>query len=208
MKARRRALTLIELLIVISIILILATIGIENYLLASVRSKVSRVKAEHRTLETAIETYNVDNNAYPRMAHAGFHDDPEFDYIGGVRVAGVMSKVLSTPVAYMENPFILDPFMDGIDSAPLDERLYTYQTIPVYIEKNPNSTFWPAALEFYGRWRLGSVGPDRVFDHGFANSAQLPYDPTNGTLSDGNIWTSPNRNRGIPTVPTLLGRHD
>lgn len=206
--ARRdsRSFTLIELLIVVGIIVILAAIAAENYLTASIRARISRVKVEHRTLQLGIEAYRTDHNRMPRMAHRRY-GDARFDMIGGTPVSGVMSIVLSTPIAYVTSAHLYDPFMLKQVDAPLDERMYTYQTIPTYIDWNPDSEFWPAVLEFYGDWRLASVGPDQSFDHLFANSAQLPYDPTNGIISTGNIWTSPKYQEGLPPIPSLLGEH-
>ena len=200
--------TLLELMIVVGIVLILAGIAVENYLAASIRAKVSRVQSDHRTVMTGIESYRVDHNRVPRMAHSTY-GDPAFDVINGEPVSGVMSHVLSTPVAYINSAYLLDPFMTEQKSAPLDERLYTYQVIPRYMAWNPESTFWPRALEFYGDWRLGSVGPDQSFSHQFANSAQLPYDPTNGLISLGNIWTSQKQGQEhpMPAIPELLGPH-
>lgn len=57
--------TLIELLIVIAIIGILAAIAIPNLLNALQRAKQKRTMADMRSLATAIESYQVDNNAYP-----------------------------------------------------------------------------------------------------------------------------------------------
>ena len=198
--------TLIELLISIGIILILAGIAWENYIVASIRSKNSRVLAEHRTIATAIESYHVDRNAYPRMASRQY-GDRAFDFVMGVPVSGVLSKSITTPVAYLSTSLMFDPFMLKNADAPLDERLYTYQVISEYQRWNPESTFWPKAREYYGEWRLGSVGPDQVFDHSFINSAQLLYDPTNGLISLGNIWTSHNQPSTSPPVPDLVGEH-
>jgi len=61
----RHAFTLIELLIVVAIIAILAAIAVPNFLEAQTRSKVSRAKADMRTLATGLESYAVDNNKYP-----------------------------------------------------------------------------------------------------------------------------------------------
>ena len=57
--------TLIELLIVVAIIAILAAIAVPNFLEAQTRSKVSRAKADMRSLATALEAYAVDYNNYP-----------------------------------------------------------------------------------------------------------------------------------------------
>lgn len=203
---RRGGFTLVELLITLGIILILSSIALDNYASASLRARITRVRAEHRILSQAIEVYRVDHNQLPRMANS-FYGDPAFDTIGGVPVSGVMTHCLSTPVAYVTNAYLMDPFMEKRESAPLDERFYTYQVIPAYIQKNPKSKFWPNALDYYGEWRIGSVGPDLIFDHKFANSAQLPYDPTNGIVSFGNIWTSQKGRTDCPPVPLLLGSH-
>ena len=60
----KKAFTLIELLIVVAIIAILAAIAVPNFLEAQTRSKVSRTKADMRSLVTAIEAYRADNNDY------------------------------------------------------------------------------------------------------------------------------------------------
>lgn len=209
LRTHRRGFTLIELLIVIGIVLILAGIAVENYLAASIRASVARVKSDHRTLITGIEAYYVDHGRPPRMAHERY-GDPAFDMIEGRMVRAVMSKSLSTPIAYLSNAHLIDPFMVRQEDAPLDERLYTYQVHPQYIQWFEQSEFWPRALAFYGEWRIGSVGPDQVFDHKFANSAQLPYDPTNGLISLGNIWSSHRGGVGderMPPVPEMLGEH-
>ncbi len=67
-----KAFTLIELLIVVAIIAILAAIAIPNFLEAQTRAKVSRARNDLRTLATAMEAYYVDWNSY--TYHAGGAD--------------------------------------------------------------------------------------------------------------------------------------
>lgn len=192
----------------VAILLIVAGIATQSYGDMLIKAKTSRVKAEFRTISAAISSYAVDHNSQPRMSHFVLYRDPSFDQILGVPVNGILSRVLTTPVAYVTSINRLDPFMTAKSVAPLDEQFYTYQVLNVYRSNFPESDFWPRAVSFYGDWRLGSVGPDQVFDHGFANSAQLPYDPSNGTISFGNIWYSPNQSFGaMPPVPELLGKH-
>ena len=57
--------TLIELLIVVAIIGILAAIAVPNFLNAQVRAKIARVHSELRSLSTAIDSYQLDNNQHP-----------------------------------------------------------------------------------------------------------------------------------------------
>jgi prepilin-type N-terminal cleavage/methylation domain-containing protein len=94
--------TLIELLIVVAIIAILAAIAVPNFLEAQIRSKVSRAKSDLRTYATALEAYRVDNNAYPvegGLWGTGWNMNNPASFI-----------VLSTPIAYLTNPWLADPF--------------------------------------------------------------------------------------------------
>src|SRR5205823_5824534 len=67
------AFTLIELLVVVAIIAILALIAVPNFLEAQTRSKVSRAKADMRTVAVAVEAYCVDNNQYPTPGFSTWH---------------------------------------------------------------------------------------------------------------------------------------
>lgn len=120
-----RAFTLIELLIVVAIIAILAAIAVPNFLEAQVRSKVSRVKADMRSLATALESYAVDNNEYPE----GTDETDEMpqqvvDTLGAALasrfytfrtrgpnndIAGLTFATLTTPIAYITS-IMSDPF--------------------------------------------------------------------------------------------------
>lgn len=60
-----RGFTLIELLIVVAIIAILAAILIPNFLRARAQSQLSATKGNMKNSATALESYFVDNNAYP-----------------------------------------------------------------------------------------------------------------------------------------------
>ena len=72
----KKGFTLIELLIVVAIIAILAAIAVPNFLEAQTRAKVSRVLSDMRTVNTALETYKIDNNKYP----------PHGIFVGGLLV--------------------------------------------------------------------------------------------------------------------------
>ena len=63
---KERGFTLIELLIVVAIIGIIAAIAIPNLLNAIDRGKQKRTMADMRSIGTAVESYAVDNNFYPR----------------------------------------------------------------------------------------------------------------------------------------------
>ena len=102
----KKAFTLIELLIVVAIIAILAAIAVPNFLEAQVRSKVSRVKADHRTIGTAMEAYRVDWNHLPPWSMDS--SQPRW-YYGS---PGVF-RHLTTPTAYLSGGKVFeDPFID------------------------------------------------------------------------------------------------
>ena len=69
---KQRGFTLIELLIVVAIIGIIAAIAIPNLLNAVNRGRQKRTMADIRSIATAIESYSVDNNFYPKVASAQF----------------------------------------------------------------------------------------------------------------------------------------
>ena len=212
----KKGFTLIELLIVVAIIAILAAIAVPNFLEAQTRAKISRVKSDLRTYATAIESYAVDNNRPPREANFTYYGDTVYDPAKGtsVQVFGIISQVLSSPVAYITTARLYDVFQDKNLNAALDEQFYTYQDMKYRADLTPTG-FWPEAFKFYGNWRMLSVGPDRLFGvTGVTNGAQMAYDSTNGTVSPGNIHRSQVLNdNGQPKVgpvysgQTLLGTH-
>lgn len=184
-----KAFTLIELLIVVAIIAILASISIPNLLEAQTRSKVSRAKADLRSIATALESYRIDFNDYPTMIEQGFAGGPPV--IQGSELKWwYVPNVLSTPVAYLSSAHITCPFGGNWDKAPYfpDEiwRRYGYENIKELIEKSEEVAilrvrYFPGLVEYTGEWRLQCVGPDRLWN------PSVPYDPTNGTISGGDI---------------------
>ena len=107
--------TLIELLIVVAIIAILAAIAVPNFLEARNRSKVSRAKADMRSLATAVEAYCVDTNNYPPLWPPSSTNRRKYcDYIFYLPGARSSSRYptmpwLSTPIAYISS-YPLQPF--------------------------------------------------------------------------------------------------
>src|SRR5881394_2933651 len=102
------AFTLIELLVVVAVISILAAIAVPNFLEAQIRAKISRTKADMRTIATAMESYHVDNNHYPDTFIL-----PRFERF----------IPLTTPIAYItsvpKDPFnMLDDIGNVIDWGP------------------------------------------------------------------------------------------
>lgn len=193
---KRVGFTLIELLIVVAIIAILAAIAVPNFLEAQTRSKVSRVKADLRTLTTAIEVYRTDSNTYPLNK-----------FMAAQRSTADLAA-LTTPVAYLSSNVMNDPFAS-------DRVAGTYFLLGAFGYFNYGRTPASASptvaknwidLTAYGQyacngWSLVSWGPDRTGNGaewsyiyrklgGATNdvtSLALLYDPTNGTVSSGDI---------------------
>jgi prepilin-type N-terminal cleavage/methylation domain-containing protein len=189
---RRRAFTLIELLVVVAIIAILAAIALPNFIEAQTRAKVSRARADIRTLVTAIESYRVDYNSYPTYHYA---DAPggylEFHLGGKVPTWGSPDpdwdgrNPVTTPVAYITS-MPEDPFAAQRHGSPRELREYLYVNWPYAIER----VGWPIfydVFQAYGPYRIHSRGPDLD-----GPDSGVPYDPTNGTNSDGDITYGPN----------------
>ncbi len=99
---RSRAFTLIELLIVVAIIGILAAIAVPNFLNAQTRAKVARVRSELRSLSTAIDSYQLDQNGYPW---------PKFNQRFNTANHVANCTELSTPVSYIASVDLDDPFV-------------------------------------------------------------------------------------------------
>ena len=185
----REAFTLIELLIVVAIIAILAAIAVPNFLEAQTRSKVSRVKADMRSMRTAMEAYRVDYNRYLPDEGADTTDRQAWTR-------------LTSPVAYITS-IPRDPFTprSGGRRDP---------NAPNYFEYGADSRVggghgWPPEMQAVGLeyWML-SPGPDQDYDLGDKYGAwgdgspwvmldagtgtlEVLYDATNGTKSSGDI---------------------
>jgi len=118
---------------------------------AKISSRVSRAKADLRTVHVAMESYHIDYETYPDVMRS-----------------------LTTPIAYLTS-YMRDPFADvkpavaeeGVDKPTPDPG-------PGYIKR--------VIAPDYSAIHLYSVGPDGIDQQG-----ELVYDPTNGTISSGDI---------------------
>ncbi|MFH0793885.1 MAG: prepilin-type N-terminal cleavage/methylation domain-containing protein [bacterium] len=202
MMSKVKAFTLIELLIVVAIIAILAAIAVPNFIEAQVRSKVSRAYADIRSGATALEAYGVDWNMYPYDGYTYTAVSPPARTAAGFIYYWYLQNNLTTPQSYISSAMLIDPFRVTANPDPNYNR---YRYI------NPDSTWGmiyaiytgrptPAPVTlgnikgYWGAWRIGSAGPDRTYgpvgykavETGYSQFP-IPYDATNGTVSQGDI---------------------
>ncbi|GAB4318394.1 MAG: hypothetical protein Kow0059_11850 [Candidatus Sumerlaeia bacterium] len=197
----KKAFTLIELLIVVAIIAILAAIAVPNFLEAQVRSKVSRCKSDMRSCVTALEAYVIDNNVYPPSGDRVPGQNPRT----GSAFHSRLPNFLTTPIAYITS-LPLDPFVTQQTTwsstlyppeTEVGKRYVYYQTEFYAVDWGDP---WNGIVNWVGSWLFYGYGPDKTPFHGTA-ATLLPYDPTNGTVSLGNIIRCHKNTDGIPPHP-------
>ncbi len=178
--------TLIELLIVVAIIAILAAIAVPNFLEAQTRAKVSRAKADMRSMATALESYVIDYNSFPlcnNFAIAG-NRAPQGSPAADQSPRDNVLERLSTPIAYITSAFPADPFatdmrysISSASALPVPPsgyltvtvfdgpqwRTFTYQSW----DNTARTTLQPGTFGDGPRparaWILQSGGPDRAY---------------------------------------------
>ena len=173
---------------------ILAAIAVPNFLEAQTRAKISRVKADFRSLATALESYVTDVGKYPPGYATGLA-------IGSEQL-NLSLKHLTTPVAYMTSVSMQDPFGEAQKLRILSKTRPIY----MYLNYEPIDTAqnldWAAIIKnerpqlpLHRAWILWSPGPDYNDDTLYWGDFEpqndaflgLVYDPTNGTVSKGDL---------------------
>jgi len=212
---RMKGFTLIELLIVVAIIAILAAIAIPNFLEAQIRSKVSRVKADERSLGVGLEAYYVDNNDYPAFAVGtgganafagavpGTAGNTGAGKIRTLRIwaAGELLRfrTLTSPQAYLTSYFG-DPFADTkgcVFAYYKDTNGWIVASFgPDTDENDANGpgdlgfgVSGPVANSIETIYNSAQSQPSATLLTGSNSAGQaFTYDPTNGTVSPGDVY--------------------
>jgi prepilin-type N-terminal cleavage/methylation domain-containing protein len=235
----RKAFTLIELLIVVSIIAILALIAIPNTQEAQTRAKVAAVKNNMRVVSMAIEMCATDTNSYPKAVTWNLP----------CKVLFQTDDCTSSLLSVKYDLFL--PETSGGAELLFGDLVYFNHSMMVDLLEVQGITWdeattetWIRAKEDAGEWSLHSVGPDRVLEGpnwvrmaAVADTASAPYansdgwtswcdgsttgispctappheytdwayfrdyDPTNGTVSEGNIFRTQRSTAGFGVDP-------
>jgi len=154
---------------------------------ANIRKRVAQVRSDFRTLSLAIELYFVDHKAYPACTTDPVH------LLRPPSQADAVAEGISVPIPSFHAP--------GFPHGPAS------LTTPVaYLRSLPADPFVEQPGLTYGYfslpkgWIVWSAGPDSIFDLDWTTYdpdkpqpqpemlARYAYDPTNGTMSPGDIF--------------------
>ncbi|MCG3153330.1 MAG: hypothetical protein GEEBNDBF_02642 [bacterium] len=159
MRCRHRAgFTLVELLVVITIIGILAALALPNFTKARIKAKETEVKANLHSIQTSVERFYVDNEQYPH-------------YIAGGTAPGWQMffnrlSVSDANHAQLVDPLIINGYVDAYPRNPFVSEGQTIVVASGGIETDPGSgdpRFGPNGLS------MGNIMDDTRFYNDVTN---------------------------------------
>ncbi|MBE7557558.1 prepilin-type N-terminal cleavage/methylation domain-containing protein [bacterium] len=169
MRGLRSGYSLIEALIVVTVLAILMLIAIPNYQNAQIRTKVSRSRVDLRTLCQAVQSYDVDNQSLPPAKELGIRFiDPRF---------------LTSPVTYL--PTVPEDIFFSRQTL-LTRQGAIALTYPVAAQYGYYALS-PVHARILGQdlsFILAGRGPDMKIEFGYL---LVEYDPSNGIRSRGDL---------------------
>ncbi len=198
--ARSRGVSVAEFLVAVALAGSLAAATVPELLEAQTRSKYSQTRSVLREVGVALGNYAIDNGPYP---YDGYNAMDVFRYN-----YWYLSLHLSTPVAYLPSSQVTDPFRRHLLVGDLFHHQVAdirYRNIDstwgvaydgMQVGSHGFSVFYPQVMAEYGGWVLTGVGPDGTYGPtgwpGVSSypTVNVPYDPTNGALSTGDISRS------------------
>lgn len=172
-----KAITLFEMMIVLTLTLILSLIFIYSTKFIIVRTKVERVKEEHRVLSRALQNYRMDYNDYPMDLS---RLSAPTAYISNLPMDPFMKQSQRRNYLYYYQPsgeydFVIISFGPDGDS-DLDDIIQRYLTLTSNLDGENQET--------------GDYSREEILDYILPlYLANKTYDPTNGVISDGDVIT-------------------
>lgn len=181
-KVRNRGFTLIELMTVMVIISLLASIAVPNFLNATLRARTARAICDQELVMWALETYRLDAEAYPVNRVAGRFSPPDLTPL----TIPIPYMMALPPDAYIAPYKLTEKKIKEERSGYIG---YTYVNFLQQYngERLPLSRFGGNGTANYA---VISVGPLVVEDVSFDEASGFTsYNPSNGVVSYGNIVT-------------------
>lgn len=185
------------------LVVLLAAAATPSFLEAQIRQRTARAYANLATIAGALEAYRVDYMHYPGDGGAYCWDGYEGPDTYPYNAYWYPPYTLTTPAAYLTGGEMIDPFAeDKVKTDPLHKRIryvYVDMTWGTVGTKPSPSVYYNFLKSWYGSWNLTVTGPDTLFGPYYPTSTypgtehpmlQIPYDPTNGLNSSGDILRS------------------
>lgn len=205
------ALTLVELLVVVAIVAVLAAMAVPNFLEAQTRAKVARARNDMRVIAEALELYQVDYGVYPYGRQTPGRDP--FGVFAIFALGGLTTPIAYLTAGAFADPFgpMLPVEADAAGrsangAARPDRPFPLVPDDPTFLffnylqfgrlQNNPSLMRQGFAVLSVGPDRRDSFGvylpfpaelPEAAGVYGIGSVADTVYDPTNGTLSGGDI---------------------
>lgn len=185
LRHQAKAFTLIELMLVVAIIAVLAIIASANFLEIQTRVKTTRIHSDHRTMSAALELRRIDVGTYPSA------------------IPGVWPEELqgiTTPISYMTQ-LPVDPFNSyNWEGKKWDFGGYDFIRYQQIVEPYNILLIEPwYSASGSSHYAIVSSGPNLRQELDFRPPGILnyqflytQYDPTNGTISAGDLYTLSN----------------
>jgi len=175
-----------QILVILSFFWTSIVMSLPGFLEAQVRARISLCREGMRNLAAAIEGYHSDHGSYPAVAtgsksvNGAQFKNSEWGRLPTFRLSSGENplQTLTTPVAYIV-AYPRDPFASDRGAA------FVYHTA-----RSADAAGW--VLISAGPDRRYNIDPMAVYDPSVKQPSpllmSLTYDPTNGTVSRGDIW--------------------
>jgi type II secretory pathway pseudopilin PulG len=195
----------IEIALALAMTALLVIVAIPGYERSQTRSRVSQCRSDLRALGVAVEAYGAEGQGYPTFHFAYYtyreSEVTEFFLGGSVLLWGGSPPFsgwnpLTTPVAYIP-ALPPDPFHSPERDDPPEAVSYMYVNWPYFARSIGDPARIALYRRWWGDWRFTSGGPDGSRAHLPDDFIIMSYDPTNGTLSLGQIHRSQASPEGI-----------